>query len=258
MLADDGTLAKISTQMGKYKRKRVKNWRWDLCSWEEAERRVVSVLREVPFAAGRSAGTEGAFWNLRGEQSNPIRGWSRPAQKASATAWTPSLRYSSLGGGEAKRRLRLHPEVGTREKTGIGCVETAWGPLWCLPGQPRNTGEAWAHWGGRVTMAGRCARRGQTPIAAFLHVHSGGRYHSQSSKSRLGANCCHLRLQRRAWTPVDTTTPPLFSCLPCLPGECAQATPLHTLYQGITASKHLTGEMASKSNQKLPLTPKTY
>ena len=38
------------------------------------ERRVVSVLREVPLLEGRSAGTEGEFKNLRGEHSNTMEG----------------------------------------------------------------------------------------------------------------------------------------------------------------------------------------
>ena len=155
------------------------------------ERRVVSVLQEVPLLAGRSAGTEGAFWNLRGEQSNPIQRatWSKTCTGGQSQCLElPSLRYSSLGEGEGwVLRLRLQ-----RSEPGRRLVLAVWrqpegGAVVCLATTQGVQEEAWAHWRGRVPWLEGVQGEGQDPHRSFspcVHSQVAGITY-KSSKSRL-------------------------------------------------------------------------
>ena len=127
--------------------------------WGNCERGKLSTCWEVPSLAGRSTRTEG---ELRRRVQQPVcRGQSeeRPAELVCPCCHLtlPSLRHSPAwdtpwlgwaGAGTEAQAL----EVRHRVRTGVGCLETAWGArVWCTTTNGIRK-EAWVHQRGKVPL----------------------------------------------------------------------------------------------------------
>ena len=222
------------------------------------ERRVVSVLREVPLLEGRSAGTEREFKNLRGEHSNTMEGNVERdlRRRPKHCLELPSLRYSSEEEREVwVLRLRLQRPEPRRRLCGDslrGCCSVP-----CH--KPGVQEEAWAHSRGRVPQLEGVQEEGQDPRRSFsLCVHSQvAGHHLQELREQVQATAA-ISDSRGGHGPQIPPDPPTgLQLLPPPSRECAQAMHLHTLYQGANSQQTLNRETASNQTKKCPHT-KTY